>query len=429
MSFDASLPTVHAKTWRQAERQDTEYPPRLTSYQAPGGEPITLTLERFDFSGGQSVDTAEYPFGGLWSNERLNEKPQVLHLQGFIRGPEYITTRNALIESLRVSTDDETPGFIDLPFWGRFPVVVTEYNVSEKTDEKGQCSVSIDCTRAGVSPHARTEAEEAQNEATTKARAEALQEAAIAALEQKLEENLDTNTLVQGFSQVRSVLLSILGRVQAAQTTLNTITNTINALSSLIAQGIRSPQEFARAFFNAAASIFAGLLEIKNSVDSYEDFSSYPAPANTNERNVLLQFLAASTFTLEGSTATIPQQNTKEAIEQCYWIGALCIASQIIVQMGVISSQTAHGYWTLLQHLEARINQDNPVIYAAIEDLRMSVSQELVAKELSAEVHRTVTVPLPLLALAQYVGCDGVTLQELNRIADSFMIKGEVVYV
>lgn len=426
MSFDASLPTVHAKTWRQAERQDTEYPPRLTSYQAPRGNPISFILERFEFSGGQSVDTAEYPFNGLWSNERLNEKPQALHITGFIRGPEYITARNTLIESLRVSTDDETPGFLDLPFWGRFPVVVTDYTLSEKTDEKGQCSLRLECKRAGVASIDRVVS---STTTTIRTAVKALQEAEIITFKQRLEDNLDTNTLVQGFSQVRSVLLSILGRVQAAQTSLNTITNTINALSSLIAQGIRSPQEFARAFFNAAVSIFAGLLEIKNSVNSYEDFSSYPAPANANERNVLLQFLSASTFTLEGSTATVPQQNTKEAIEQCYRIGALCMASQIIVQLGVISFQTAHGYWTLLQHLEASINQDNPELYAAIEDVRMSVSQELVAKELSTEVHRTFMIPLPLLAMAQYVGCDADKLQELNRVADSFVIKGEVIYV
>jgi hypothetical protein len=72
---------------------------------------------------------------------------------------------------------------------------------------------------------------------------------------------------------------------------------------------------------------------------------------------------------------------------------------------------------------------DNPAVYAAIEQLRMSVSQELSEQELSAEVHRTFTVPLPLLVVAQYVGCDADTLQKLNRIDDSFLLHGELVYV
>ena len=105
------------------------------------------------------------------------------------------------------------------------------------------------------------------------------------------------------------------------------------------------------------------------------------------------------------------------------------MASQIIAQLSIISYQKMQGYWNLLQQLEASIDKDNPEVYAAMEDMCMSVSQELTEKELSAEIHRTFTIPLPLLVVAQYVGCDADTLQERNRIADSFMIHGEVVYV
>ena len=433
MSFDASLPVPYSPQWRHAERP-TDQVPRYASYQAPGGNPITFVLAAFDFSGGQSVDTAEYPFGGLWSNEQLNEKPQTLHSKGYIRGGEYIQGRNRLIESLRVRTSDDTPGFMDLPFWGRFPVVVLEYQVSEKVDEKGQCSVSIDCKRAGVSLAERTEAESPRG-TSPDAASEALQEAAIKDFKKKLPENqLDTNTLVQGFTKIRALLLTILGRVQAAQTILTTITNEINGISSLIAQGIRAPEEFARAFFNAIASIYGGLLEIKNSLESYritrdDSPTEYPPPVNTSEKDVLLQCLAARSYTLNIPTPTVQQQKTQEAIEQCYRIGAWCLANKIIAQMSIISSQTAHGYWALLRQLEESIDKDNPGVYGAIEELRISVSQALTAKELDAELHRTFTTPLPLLAMAQYIGCDVDDLIELNRIADSFIVTGEVVYV
>jgi hypothetical protein len=322
-------------------------------------------------------------------------------------------------------------------------VVVTDYRIAEKTNEKGQCSVSIDCKRAGVSSTERTEADFPR--ATTTSAVKALQEAVIGDIKIRLKDTLDTNTLVQGFAKVRSTLLTVLGRVQAAQTLLNTITSTINDLSNLIAQGIRAPDEFAGAFFRAIASIFGGLLEIKNSFDIYSvsrsgsiypdpnntenSMSSYPYPADTNEKNMLLQFLGASTYTLNMQAATAPKRATQEAIEQCYRIGALCVASQIIVQMEGISYQTAQGYWNLLQKLEASIDKDNPVVYAAIEELRISVSGELAVKELSAEIHRTFTSPLPLLAMAQYVGCNADKLRELNRVADSFVLTGEVVYV
>jgi prophage DNA circulation protein len=149
--FDAALPSPYANDWKRAERPGTEDSPRLTSYQAPGGKAVVFILKSFTFSGGQSVDTSEYPFDGLWSNEALNEKPQTLRVEGCIRGAEYVKTRNAFIEALRVKTSDDAPGFIDFPFWGRFPVVVIDYEIAENTDEKGQCAVSLTFKRAGVS--------------------------------------------------------------------------------------------------------------------------------------------------------------------------------------------------------------------------------------------------------------------------------------
>jgi hypothetical protein len=48
---------------------------------------------------------------------------------------------------------------------------------------------------------------------------------------------------------------------------------------------------------------------------------------------------------------------------------------------------------------------------------------------LSNEMKRAVDAPLPLLYLAHYLGCDTARLRQLNRIADSFVVKGSVVYV
>jgi hypothetical protein len=95
--FNASLPTPYEENWREAYRADSGDSPRTASYQAPGGEAIPFIQKSFRFSGGQSQDTAEYPFGGLWSNEYLNEKPQSLTVEGYLRGPAYIAQRNKLI--------------------------------------------------------------------------------------------------------------------------------------------------------------------------------------------------------------------------------------------------------------------------------------------------------------------------------------------
>jgi hypothetical protein len=433
-TFDAALPSPYSGNWKQAERLSSEDSPRLTSYQAPGGEAVSFVLKNFRFSGGQSVDTAEYPFDGLWSNEALNEKPQTLNIEGFIRGAEYIKTRNALIEALRVKTDDDAPGFIDFPFWGRFPIVVTEYEVAENTDERGQCAVNLVFKRAGVSPAERENALPDISTAVETAAAN-LESAAINSFEKQLAGNSDTNTFSQGVTEIKTRLLNAIGRVQAAQTTLDSISNDINSISGLAAQNAQAPGQTARSLYNAAASIAGALAEIKNSAASYFSTSdgkggaaSYPAPAQNNEKNVLMQFLSAGTYTMNITALTVRQENTKKAMENLYRVSAFGAASLILTQMDMSYSK-AQGYWKLFQKLEESIDREDPALYAALEETRISVSRLLSAKALSAEKKRYFDIPLPLLYMARYLGCSEEKLRELNRIADSFVIKGNVVYV
>jgi hypothetical protein len=450
--FDAALPAPYSAAWRQAERAESEDAPRRTSYQAPGAGKIIFILDSFNFRGGQSVDTAEYPFNGLWSNERLNEKPQTLHVQGFIRGAEYIKIRNALIESLRVATSDDAPGYIDLPFWGRFPIVVIDYEISEKTNEKGQCEVSLDFTRAGVTLENRAASIPDIGD-TLGAAVSNFQTSVLVGFEKKLSGNFDLATLFAGFGKIKTVLAGVVGRIQATETMLNAITAEINGISSLIAQGILAPVKLAQALTNSIASIVAGLSEIRNAVESYMgggsgdsensisgsagassdaesggDAALYPAPEHNNEKNVLLNFFSAADYTMDVPSATVAQQNTKEAMENLYRAAALCAVSQIITQTDV-SYQKTQGYWNLLAKLEASVDVNDPAVYTAVENMRIAVSQILSSKELSAEMVKTFNMPLPLLYIARYLGCDEAKIRELNLIADSFAVKGDVVYV
>jgi hypothetical protein len=476
-AFDAAMPPPYSDNWKQAERASPEDSPRLTSYQAPGGEEIQFILKSFKFSGGQSLDTAEYPFGGLWSNETLNEKPQELHIEGFIRGAEYIQTRNALIEALRITTDDSEPGYIDFPFWGRFPIVVVNYEVAENFDEKGQCSVSLVFKRAGVSITERAgmslaeladspsgiSASQADLDTALETALEDLETVAIYSFEQALANNNETSTLnllSQGSAQIKSALLSALGRIQAAQTMLNTISSEINSITSLTSQLIRSPGQLARSLFNAAASIVGGLAEIRNSATSYlragnqgavspgtgnsagspsssgsaynngqaASKSSYPAPVHNNEQNVLLHFLSAGSFSLGTIPLTVRQEAVQKAIENLYRICAFVAAGGILPQLDM-SFQKTEGYWKLFTRLEASIDRNDPAVYAALETVRIYASRILSAKALSSEKRRYLNAALPLLPLVQYLGCGEEKLRGLNRIADSFVIKGGVLYV
>jgi hypothetical protein len=470
--FDASLPTPYADNWRVAYRADSGDSPRMASYQAPGGEALPFVQKGFRFSGGQSQDMAEYPFGGLWSHEYLNEKPQALTVEGFLRGPTYIVQRNKLIEALRMPTDDDNPGYIDLPFWGRFPVVVGDnYEISENTDEQGQCAVFIPFRRAGVSITERLAALPVTSAQFERA-VENLQAAAIDDFESRLtvadtgsssgggdtgggsdpggggdtgggsdiNGPMDTATFASGFAELKKTLLAIVGRIQGAKTTLDMMTGKALGIINLINQGVRSPRELAQAQFNAVAAIVGGIMEIKNSIVMYGRMadrvlnngstSSKPSlPPPDNEKNVLLLFLSANTYTLPIVAATAGQTTTKKAIENLYRTVAFSAAIQIVINYDLLTHQKATGYWQLIEKLEESIDKENPAVYTALQDMRTTLARALSEKELSGEMVRTIPSILPLLYVAYYLGCDEDKIRELNSIPDSFVITGKVIYV
>jgi hypothetical protein len=434
--IDVALPAAYDNNWKAARRESNEGAPRYTSYQAPGGEPVAFVQKSFDFSGGQAVDTAEYPFDGKWSNERLNETPQTLTIEGYLRGAEYIAARTALVEAFRVLTDDDSPGYLDLPFWGRFPVIVIDYKVSETADEQGQCAVNLTLKRACVSAIER--AAVPTSVSITEA-SEKLKEAAVADFEAKLKETLDPNTLASAHTKLIKKLLDIIGRVRGIKTAINTMVGKVTSITNLIAEGVRLPGELAMALFNAGAAIFAGIMEIVAAAKSYipDEASTglYPSPPDNNIQNALLMFLSAASFELDLPAATVREQATKEATENLYRIVSLSAASALLIEFAdsggssYPSYQKIAAYLKLLEKLDESISKENPAVYAALEGMRIAVSQRLMEKDLNAELRREVSIPMPLLALAHYLGCDEEKLRELNGIADSFVIQGSVIYV
>ena len=430
--FDASLPSPYTKEWRKAYRAEPADSPRLASYQAPGGQAVFFIQRSFRFSGGHSSDTAEYPFGGLWSNEYLNEKPQSFTVEGFLRGTSYIAERNALIEALRIPTDDDNPGYIDLPFWGRFPVVVSDtYEVSENTDEQGQCSLSITFTRAGVSIEKRMD-ELALSHVDIESAQDDLQAAAVNDFEAKLKSSrIDIATLRAGFGEIKKSLLSITSRIQGVKTTINTMTAEVSGILSIINQGILSPRELAQSLVNAVNTIACGIIEIKNSAASYgkRSPSSPFLPFSNNSRSSLVMFLSSGSFSLPVTTATVNQEIAKRASENLYRTVAFSASAAIMADSDSLTQKNASGYWRLLQQLEESIDRDNPEVHSALANVRIALSNKLSLQKLKPEMTRNFSVALPLLSAAHYVGCDETKIRELNSIDDSFMLEGNVIYV
>ncbi|MDR1318190.1 MAG: DNA circularization N-terminal domain-containing protein [Treponema sp.] len=421
------LPKPYNEAWREAYRYDKDDRPRLSTYQAPEGEPVPFVFESVRLSGGQSVDTAEYPFFGFWSNTPLNEKPQAITVHGFIRGETYIKNRNALAEALREKTGDDAPGFLDLPLWGRFPMVVVSYDIEEKGKENGQCSLAVTFTRAGVTTEERWNLEGGGFDFYRKTEAEAatLREEAVNSFDKALAGNTDTDALAGGFTRFKETLVGIIGRIQGAVSGLNAMTNAATGITNLIAQGVRAPRELAGALFSAAGSIVTGVMEIKNSaVDAAAYFSGLNGIKNT-----LLQFLSLDNYRLDTEAVTVKQMITKGAAENLFRTAGLYAAGQILVQLENPTYQQVKGYWELYEKLEASVDRSDPAMYRTLQDLRIAAARELSSRSLDAERSRRISASVPLLYLAHYLGCGDETLRRLNNPADSFVMEGEVRYV
>jgi prophage DNA circulation protein len=419
--FDISLPELYEESWRKAYHTDEEMA-RLSSYQAPGGDPVPFIYKSLEFSGGQSVDTAEYPFFGLWSNETLNPRPQTITVHGYLRGEYYLRRRTAFVAALMVATSDDSPGFFDHPLWGRFKVVVTDYNIQEAGDENGQCGISLTLKRAGVSLDARGEAVQIPAFAKPK-------DVARIAVEEFETAAKDPNMLMQVFGAIKTQMLKVMGVIQAPVNTMNAITNEINSLSSLTAQGVRMPGQLAQAFVNAIFSIAAGVLEVGGAVgDAARNPVKYFTGQDSGKKTALM-FLSAFGWSPPVEPATVRQAETKKAAENLYRTACLCAAADILSQTEWYTRKQLGEYWALYEKLETSVSLENPELYKAVTEMRLSLAAVLRQGTQKDELKKTLGNPVPLLFLSHFLGCDADRLRAMNAVADSFAVSGEVSYV
>jgi len=416
--FDIALPSPYKDKWREAYRADKDDNPRLSSYQPPNGEPIPFIYKDIEYSGGQSVDTAEYPFNGLWSNETLNQKPQSITVHGYLRGEYYLQQRSVFLAALIVRTSDDSPGFFDHPLWGRFKVVVDNYNVSETANENGQCELTLTLKRAGVS--LETRALELSPKEIVKP-----EDAALTAVKIFSKTNFDIRMLLQAFGAIKARLLAITGILQLPQNILNGITNEITGISNLIAQGIQSPMLLAQAFVNACFSIATAIVSVGETAQTVGKYFS-----GQNNKKAVLNFLSASTWTPPIEAVTVLQNETKKSSENLYRTVSLCVAAEILIS---IDDNTTHdqmaGYWSLYTKLENSINLEAPDMYEAVADMRSALSLKLRQSDMSRELKKTIEKPVPLLFLSHYLCCDEEQLRGMNFIEDSLLVSGDVSYV
>ena len=433
--WTADLPAPSSENWRTAygavqgknEKRFAYYAsdtPVQTSYQAPNGSPIPFIYDTMKLSSGFSVDTSEFPFFGRWSSTLLNERPHGITVSGFLRGDNYIKNRNALVEALRIVTTDDEPGYLSLPLWGRFSVIVVDWDIEESAKEAGQCKVQLTFTRAGCPVESRWELTGELTKTVPEA-AEAVKIAVTDAYEKRLRGNTADQVSVSAFNLIRQKLFTTIGRIQGSFTKLNEMTNSASRLGNILAQGVRSPKTLAQALFSASGKIVTGIAEIKNATDETLSFFRI----KNNEKNTLFCFLAEYKYTLPIEAVTVKQVVTKRETENLYRAAALYSAAQLLPEVTGQSYDKTANFFMLYERLEKSVDVSEPAVYEAVNDLRIAVSKELAARQLSQELSISLNSAMPMLALAQYLGATESVLRALNIIEDSFVLKGAVRYV
>lgn len=418
-----SLPEPSSYSWREAYETKN-----LASYKVKGKEEVSFILESSKFSGGQSLDLSEYPFFGMWSSEALNEKPHTITVSGFLRGENYIEKRNALIETLRVPTSDDAPGYLFLPLWGRMKVVVVSFNTDENASENGQCKIEITCNRAGESEKERIVANSYIK--PIRETANELKQVSINYMSDSLSLN-DSNVFISSINKATNKLSEIISTVQGQASNISDMSRTINTISATIAQGVKTPGIIAEAFTNIIDSIVTSIFNIKQSaiesVDKVKSFASniyayLNIDGERNENKAILQFVSFKDINLL-ENGYIKEEEIKAANETANFIKLISLyAVSLLLSESTKTKEKLKNYLKLYDALDSSIDKDDALIYAACESLKLSLIYTLSSKTSDSEKSITLNKSQTLLSLEEYLSCD--KLRELNLIEDSFAIGG-----
>jgi len=443
MAFKVDLPNLIATDLTSAFEKTGRKGLGTGSYEAPGQTACFFIVEKTKLGGGQSIETSEFPFQGGWGTRSLNRKVQTFTATVSICGRDYMGRRNALVEALDQSTDDDSPGTIELPSWGRLPVVVQDWEIEEENQKQGLATFSLTFVRAGLSVIKRTlEASVRKSLAAPQVQgaAEQLKTRSCIILEKKLPASaLSPNMLRQAFSTISGKLQELVGRVQAAKMVIEQAAASVQSLISLIAQGVSSPKVLALAMFGAYQTIASAVLDLLDS----EDLSSQVEPVkqilngHLNGRNVLLQLMA------EDMRLDLPVGSSRDAITLAavtavhqagifYACGLILPTAANISQSqarDLISQSQARDLFALFVEIENRIDRSDPDMYWLCSELRSSVNDALSSLGLESEKTRELYAKMPVLPLSSDLGVSADSLENLNQIEDQHAVIGKVLYV
>ncbi len=112
---------------------------------SPSFRGVPFEVESDELNGGRRTATHEYPLRDVPYTEDLGLKARGFSLSAFVVGADYFARRDKLVAAL----EDDGPGLLVHPQYGRIEVVVQTFRVSHSTDKGGMAQFQMAFVVAG----------------------------------------------------------------------------------------------------------------------------------------------------------------------------------------------------------------------------------------------------------------------------------------
>lgn len=419
MSNTVLSTSLSSSSWREA--YDIQ---NLIEYEAPNAKRVFFIYDNVRISGGHSVDNIEYPNYGGWYNTAINETTNKINISGFLRSEDYLSKKIDLVNALKIKTDDENPAFIFIPLWGRIRVVLNDWTIEEAASENGQCKIELTLLQS-------LESESEISSAMSVS--DAINNVKQQALENIDKEDFNFDTFISSINSFTSSLSNIIGKIQAKTEYINKMSQAIKTVSTMIAQGIKTPSLFAQAISNVAESITNGIIEIKQAAIETGDASKsliyniLPSEtAKNNEKKTAIQFLDFSNTNSTKDLISDSEIQTAKKSDNFMKTIAITAVAALITKMDATKDELKN-YIKLYDKLDSSINKDDYKLNALLIDLKISIIEELNNRELASEKKIKFNKNMTLLNTEHYLQC--YKLRDLNFIEDSFVLPKEITYI
>ncbi len=353
--------------------------------------------------GGRRNALHEYPLRDIPYTEDLGRKARQFSLECVVLGRYYMAARDALIDAL----EQPGPGTLSHPYRGHLQVIVSDYTVTESTQEGGVAAFAITFREAGDNLFPVVSKD-------TAAVVDMAADSALAAIQ-------------EDFAAVFSVAQQAEYFVTAAQTVvteaLASITDTVGDLTSAIGAVVRAPANLAATVVGAITNISALVRQPIEAFNLYKDLfdaggGSPPVPQTTANRQ------------RQAANQEAAQQLVRRAaiVEACRTSTALAFASGN--EAVALRDTLADALDAQMEAVSVVTGQPVPdAVFAALADLRAAVMRDISARgaDLARLVTYTPKTTLPALVLAYQLYDDPTQDAEIvarNRIRRPGFVTG-----